>query len=149
MKRFTFLVVLAGTFIVLANPAISAAKDKPADTAVMDSGAIVSLDPGEEAKKIRNLVKLALASNSTAQSHQVLSQEIALVEKNKKLKDRVVARLLQDDDPDPTLPAVELVHYPDGKVRGLLFTQRDNVHGTPNKLAWALDNKLEQKEQAR
>ena len=108
------------------------------------------VDPAEEAHKIRRLVKFALAGNATPNSHQVLDDEIAFVEKNKKLKQNVFTNLLQDDNPDPSLPKVELVKYKDGSIRGLLFIQTDNVTGNnPNRLAWPMDTKREHKEEGR
>jgi hypothetical protein len=119
------------------------------DTVASPDGTSV-VDPAEEAHKIRRLVKLALANNATAASRQVLDEEIAFVEKNKKLKENVVLNLLQDDNPDPTLPKVALVKYKDGSNRGLLFIQTDDVHSSnPNRLAWPLDAKRESKEESR
>jgi len=151
MKQSASLPLFAGALLAAACITTPChAKDKFEDTAVVAPGSVSSIDPMEEAHKIRQLVKLALANDASPTSRQVLSDEIAVVEKNRKLKEAVVTRLLQDDSPDATLPSVALVRYKDGAVRGLLFTQTDAVHtGNPNRLAWPLDSKREQKEQTR
>jgi hypothetical protein len=152
MKRYSILPFFAGALLAAACPVqpCRAAGDHMADETVTTPDAVSVIDPVEEAHKIRRLVKLALASNATEASHDVLNEEIAIIEKNKKLKMNVLTSLLQDDSPDPTLPKVELVKYPDGSVRGLLFIQTDNVRANnPNRLAWAIDPKREHKEQSR
>ena len=152
MKRFSLLPLFAVALIATAfsiQRSHAAARDAgyQTETVASPDGTTV-LDPVEEAHKLRRLVKLALANNATGASHQVLDEEIALIEKNKKLKENVVKSLLQDDDADPTLPTVTLVKYKDGSVRGVLFVQTDNVHGNnPNRLAWPLDSKREHKEE--
>jgi len=151
MKRFYFIPFFAGALLATAcfvQPCH--AKDRMGDDAVTTPDAVSVLDPAEEAYKIKQLVKLALANDAPDESRKVLSEEIAFVEKNKKLKENVVVNLLQNDSPDPSLPRVELVKYKDGTPRGLLFIQTDNVRANnPNRLAWPLDPKRERKEQAK
>jgi|SRR5579862_8827568 len=148
MKKIPVLALSAAALLATAcliQPA-RAAGDHVAEDTVTTPDAVSVIDPAEEAHKIRRLVKLALANNATEASHTVLNEEIAVIEKNKKLKMNVFNSLLQDDSPDPTLPKIVLVKYPDGALRGLLFIQTDNVRGNnPNRLAWAIDPKREHK----
>jgi len=153
MKRFPIIPIFAATLLVTASlvpRSHAAARDASyQENTVPGNEGVTVINPEEEAGKIRRLVKLALANDASAASHQVLDEEISMVEKNKKLKQNVVTSLLQDDSPDPTLPKVELRKYKDGSIRGLLFVQTDNVRGgKPNTLAWVLDHKREDKEQA-
>ncbi|HWB60994.1 MAG TPA: hypothetical protein VG733_15975 [Chthoniobacteraceae bacterium] len=147
MKRTALLPFLAVALlaICLARPC-HAKEDNPGQTALPTDTGIAVMDPAEEAHKIRHLVKFALASDASAASHTVLDDEIKIVEKDKKFKMKVLTELVQDDDPDPSLPKVVLVKYPDGAIRGLLFIQTDKVKGKPNQLAWAIDPKREKKE---
>lgn len=106
-------------------------------------------DPGEEARKIRRLVKLALYPNASEPVKKALADEIASVEKSKKFREDVAQHLLQgaDADTDPTLPKVMRVSYKDGSLRGVLFIQADaDKTAKPAELAWALDSKREKKE---
>ena len=106
-------------------------------------------DPGEEARKIRRMVKLALYPNAPEPVKKALADEIASVEKSKKFREEVAQHLLQgaDADTDPTLPKVMRVSYKDGTLRGVLFIQADAGHSAkPAELAWALDSKREKKE---
>jgi len=116
------------------------AKDNSADSVT---------DAGEEARKIRRLVKLALYPNAPEMVKKALDNEIASVEKSKKFREDVAQHLLQgaDADTDPTLPKVMRVSYKDGTLRGVLFIQADPEHSAkPAELAWALDSKRETKE---
>jgi len=106
-------------------------------------------DAGEEARKIRRLVKLALYPKATADVKQSLDDEIASVEKKEKFKKEVVKHLLQDDgaDSDPTLPKIVQLTYRDGSIRGVLFIQADAERSAkPAELAWVIDSKREKKE---
>ena len=151
MKRFPILPFFAGALLaaaLFAHPCRAAGN--LSDESVTTPNAVTVIDPAEEAHKIRRLVKIALANDAPQASKDVLNEEIALVEKNKKLKMNVLTNLLQDSSTDPTLPKVVLVKYPDGAIRGLLFTQTDNVRADkPNRLAWAIDPKREHKEPSR
>lgn len=151
MKRVPILPLFAGALLAVSLiPNARAAGNYGGEAVATAPDAFTTMDPTEEARKIRRLVKLALANNASQASHDVLNEEIATVEKDKKLKKDVVTHLLQDDSPDPTLPKVVLVKYPDGAIRGLLFIQTDDVRGNnPNRLAWPLDQKREKKEQSR
>ena len=151
MKRFSILPFFASALLAAACLTQTArAKDDFKDEEVTTPDAVSVIDPTEEAHKIRRLVKLALYNDATQDSRDVLNQEIAVVEKNKKLKMNVVTSLVQDDSADITLPKVVLVKYPDGSIRGLLFIQTDKVQGNnPNRLAWAIDQKRERQEQSR
>ena len=140
--------VLIAAPLWFSQPA--SAKDKKSDSEAEENGSNSAVDPGEEAKKIRALVKIALHDDATQGTKDALSDEIKFVEKNKKLRENVMQHLLQDEDFDPTLPTVAVVHYKDGKVRGVLFVQTDAPKGkTPNRLGWAVDPKLEQQETSR
>jgi len=126
------------------------ANDKHSDDTVVDGGSVSTIDPAEEARKIRQLVKLALHPDAAPATRTALADEIKFVEKNKKLKVNVVTCLINNEEPDPSLPKIDVVHYKDGTVRGLLFIQSDAAHSkTPAKLAWPIDSKREQKEMSR
>jgi hypothetical protein len=152
MKRISilpfFTIALLAT-ACLAPRCHAGARDNYKDDAVASPDAVSLVDPTEEAHKIRQLVKLALANDATDASRQVLEDETKFVEKNKKLRENVATSLIQDDNPDPTLPKIELLKYKDGSLRGLLFIQTDNVRAKPNSLAWVLDSKREHKEESR
>ena len=149
-KSTRFLPYFLGAVLVmpwLSQPCH--AKGKPAGTEPVVSVERNSvIDPSEEARKIKRLVRLAMDPKANETVKKALADEIAFVERNRKLKESVVQRLLQNDDvdTDPSLPRVQLATYKDGSTRGLIFIQTDAPKSAaPARIAWALDSKKEKK----
>jgi len=151
MKKSTrFLLYFLGAMFAmpwLGQPCL--AKGKPAGTEpVMSTETNSMIDPSEEARKLKRLVKLAMDPKATEAMKKALADEIAFVERNRKLKESVVLRLLQDDDvdTDPSLPKVQLATYKDGSTRGIIFVQTDAPKSAqPARIAWVLDSKKEKR----
>lgn len=148
-RRFSVSAVLLALSTLGFVSICKAAPHSPDRDSVVITATGSSIDPAEEARKVRRLAKLALYPNATAETKKSLSDEISYVEHNRKLKEAVVKHLLQDDDPnpDPTLPKIQMATYKDGSLRGIMFIQSDAAHSAkPGRIAWVLDSKKEKKE---